>query len=82
MRQDPGTEIELCAHCMVDHRYALGTGFAKYPFNAQTVLWRIMLFIYRKAHFIGLRGGIWRVLGVDRRKSLLSSLNSSGAAPT
>ncbi len=82
MRQDPGTEIELSTHCMVDHRNALGTGFAKYPFNAQTVLWRIMLFIDRKAHFIGLRGGICHILGVDRRKSLLSSLNSSGAAPT
>ena len=50
---------------MVDHRNALGTGIAKYPFSALTVLWRIMLFIDRKAHFIGLRGGIWRVLGVD-----------------
>ncbi len=66
MRQDPGTEIELSAHCMVDHRNALGTSFAKYLFNAQTVLWRIMLFIYRKTHFIGLRSGTWRVLGVDR----------------
>ena len=82
MRQDLGTEIELSAHCMDDHRNALGTGITKYPFNAQTVLWRIMLFIDRKAHFIGLLGGIWRVLGVDRRKSPLSSLNSSGAAPT
>ena len=43
---------------MVDHRNALGTRITKYPFNAQTVLWRIMLFIDRKAHFIGLRGGI------------------------
>ena len=51
---------------MVDHRNALGTGIAKYPFNAQTVLWRIMLFIDRKDHFIGFRGGIWRVLVVDR----------------
>ncbi len=34
MRQDPGTEIELSAHCMVDHRNELGAGIAKYPFNA------------------------------------------------
>ena len=39
MRQDPGTEIELSAHCKVDHRNELGTDTAKYPFNAQTVLW-------------------------------------------
>ena len=75
MRQDPGTEIELSGHCMVDHRNALGTGFAKYPFNAQTVFWRIMLFIYRKAHFIGLRSGIWRVLGVDRSEKNPSLCN-------
>ena len=75
MRQDTGSELELSAHCMVDHRNALGTGFAKYPFNAQTVLWRIMLFIYRKAHFIGLRSGIWRVLGVDRSEKNPSLCN-------
>ena len=75
MRQDPGTEIELSAHCMVDHRNALGTSFAKYLFNAQTVLWRIMLFIYRKTHFIGLRSGTWRVLGVDRSKKNPSLCN-------
>jgi hypothetical protein len=51
---------------MVDHREALGTGITKYPFKAKTILWRIMLFLDRKAHFIGLRGGIWRILGVDR----------------
>ncbi len=66
MRQSTGAELELSAHCMVDHRDALGTGIATYPFNAQTILWRIMLFIDRKAHFIGMRGGIWRILGVDR----------------
>ena len=75
MRQDPGTEIELSAHCMVDHRNALGTSITKYQFNAQTGLWRIMLFIYRKAHFIGLRGGIWRVLGVDRSEKNPSLCN-------
>ena len=58
MHQDPGTEIELSAHCMVARRNAFGTGIAKYLFNAQTVLWRTMLFIDRNAHFIGLRGGI------------------------
>jgi len=51
---------------MVDRRNALGTSFAKYPFNAQTVLWCIMLCIDHNTHFISLRGGIWHVLGVDR----------------
>jgi len=34
-----------------------------------------MLFIDRKAHFIGLRGGIWRVLGVDRSEKNPSLCN-------
>ena len=66
MTEEPGAEFELSSHCLVDHREALGTGIAKNPITAQTVLWRIMLYIDRKAHFVGLRGGIWRVLGVDR----------------
>ena len=60
---------------MVEHRNALGTSIAKYPFNAQTVLWRITLFIDRNAHFIGLRGGIWHVLGVGRSEKIPSLWN-------
>ena len=60
------TQIELSKHCLVDHREGLGTGLVKYPFTLQTVLWRILLFLDRKAHFIGVRGGAWRLLGVNR----------------
>ena len=66
MSEKAGSELELSAHCIIDHREALGTGFEEFRFTAQTVFWRIMLYLDRKAHFIGLRGGIWRLLGVDR----------------
>ncbi len=66
MSKKIGADIELSDHCLVDHREALGTGYIEYPFTAQTVLWRLMLHMDRKAHFVGLRGGVWRLLGVDR----------------
>ena len=58
--------FQLSDHCLVDHREALGTGYVELPFTAQTVSWRIMLHMDRKAHFVGLRGWIWRLLGIDR----------------
>ena len=66
MSEKASAELELSAHCLVDHLEALGTGFSEFPLTPQTVLRRIMLYIDRKAHFVGLRGGIWRILGVDR----------------
>ena len=66
MRNKMGADIELSDHCLVDHREALGSGYGDDPFTVQSVLWRLMLYIDRKAHFVGLRGGIWRLLGVDR----------------
>ncbi len=66
MERKIGAGIELSDHCLIDHRDALGTGIVELPFKAQTVLWRIMLWLDRKAHFVGLRGGTWRLLGVNR----------------
>lgn len=60
-----GSEIDLSGHCLVDHRQALGSGLAESPLTARTVLWRLMLRVDRQARFVGLRGGTWRILGVD-----------------
>ncbi len=59
-------DIELSDHCLVDHREALGSGYADYPLTAQTVLWRLMQLVDRKTHFVGLRGKVWRLLGLGR----------------
>jgi len=66
MEREINPRLQLSDHCLVDHRNALGTGMVEYPFSAQTVLWRAMLRLGRKAHFVGLRGSAWRVLGVNR----------------
>ena len=66
MNKKFGTELELSDHCLVEHRQALGTGLVEYPFTPQAISRRLMLYVDRKAHFVGLRGGIWHLLGVDR----------------
>ena len=56
------SDIKLSDHCIVDHiEYARSGG----PVNAPRVmLWWLAL--DRKMHFTGLRGRVWRLLGVDR----------------
>ena len=66
MSEMAGAGIELSDYCLIDHPEALGTGLVGYPFTAKNFMWRAMLRMDPKAHFVGLRGGIWRMLGVDR----------------
>ena len=60
-------EIKLSDHCLVDHLAPTDN-----PDAPRMRIWPGMLlaipfyFVDRKMHFTGLRGGIWRLLGVDR----------------
>ena len=60
-------EIRLSDHCLVDHLVRPAN-----PDAPQTKFWPGMLLAIpfymfdRKMHFTGLRGSIWRLLGVDR----------------
>jgi len=59
--------VKLSDHCLVDHLV-----HPPHPDAPRTKFWPGMLLavpfylIDRKMHFTGLRGGIWRLLGVDR----------------
>ena len=56
------TEIELSDHCIIDHFAALRhMGPVTVP---RAIRWWLLL--DRKMYFTGLRGRIWRFLGVDR----------------
>ena len=66
MNEMEGAGIELSDHCLIDHPEALGTGLVETPFTAKNLMRRAMLLVDPKAHFVGLRGGIWRMLGLDR----------------
>ena len=58
--------IHLSDHCLVDHRDWARQGGPVPPLTPLSFLWFALLRIDRKMHFPGLRGRIWRVLGVAR----------------
>ena len=57
---------ELSDHCLIDHREALSLGVIKPRLTPVAIMARALLLADRKMHFTGLRGGIWRLLGIDR----------------
>lgn len=57
---------QLSDHCLIDHRESLRLGGPKPKLTPLTLMRYAMLFADRKMHFIGLRGGLWRLLGIDR----------------
>lgn len=59
-------EIELSAHCVVSHQEWVQKDGPVANFTPLTPFRKSLLFLDRKMHFTGLRGGIWRLLGVDR----------------
>ena len=59
-------DFRLSDHCIVDHREWARQG-GSMPETTPLMLLRFSwLFLDRKMHFTGLRGGIWHLLGVDR----------------
>ena len=61
--QDEGN---LSNHCVISHFEVIRLGGPKPPFTPSTLLRLSLLSLDRKMHFTGLRGGIWRLLGVGR----------------
>ena len=59
-------EDKLSDHCLVSHFEAIRSGGPKPPLTPSTLLRLSLLCLDRKMHFTGLRGGIWRLLGVAR----------------
>ena len=61
-------EIKLSDHCLVDHLVRSPNPDAPrerfWPGKLLAIPYYLL--IDRKMHFTGLRGGIWRLLGVDR----------------
>ena len=62
----PGAEIDLSDHCLIDHREWLRQGGPKPKLTPLSLMWMTLLVADRKMHFTGLRGGLWRLLGIDR----------------
>ena len=68
--------VQLSDHCIVDHFEKVGIPeYDRIPGHSPIWLLRgLLLNLDRKMHFTGLRGGIWRLIGVDRSvKNLLIS---------
>lgn len=57
---------DLSDHCVLDHVEWMRDGGPKPAITTQSVMWRVLLVLDRKMHFTGLRGKIWRLLGVGR----------------
>lgn len=53
--------LELSDHCLIDHREAFSLGVPK-----PSLTRRAFLLADRKIYFTGLRGRLWRLLGIDR----------------
>lgn len=60
------TEHGLSDHCMVDHKEANSAGEEKHPLTPLWIIREAFYMIDRVMHFNGVRGTIWRTLGVDR----------------
>ena len=63
-------DIKLSDHCLVDHFERTpktpGVDVPRSKFRPSMLLAVPFYLIDRKMHFTGLRGGIWRLLGIDR----------------
>ena len=60
--------MPLSDHCLADH-IAMADGSPKTFLPPQTIGWRIkirLMRLDRKTHFTGLRGRMWKMLGVER----------------
>ena len=57
---------QLSDHCLVDHVEWIRQGGPKPKLTPLTITWRALMLADRKMHFTGLRGGLWRLLGIDR----------------
>ena len=57
---------ELSDTCIIDHLEWQREGAPVPKISPQSILWRALLTLDRKTHFTGVRGAIWRVLGVNR----------------
>ena len=61
-------QTKLSDHCVIDHFEKVEGWKEKHTlgFILRLPLLAPLLLLDRKMHFTGLRGGIWRALGVDR----------------
>ena len=58
--------IKLSEYCLIDHPgFREATGYRP-PSTPLWLLRTALMALDKKMHFTGLRGGVWRVLGVDR----------------
>ena len=57
-------DVNLSDHCLIDHFTQVEGMHDK--ITARKIVALPWLLVDRKMHFTGLRGGIWRALGVDR----------------
>ncbi len=55
---------ELSDHCLIDHTEAIRE--IKPSLTPVIAIAKALLIADRKMHFTGLRGGLWRLLGIDR----------------
>lgn len=58
--------LTLSDHCVVDHTQKLPDAEEQIPFGPKLPFLLGMFAIDRVMHFTGVRGALWRVLGVDR----------------
>lgn len=59
-------DVNLSDHCLIDHRDWISKGGPTPKVTPSQLLCRCLLYVDRKMHFTGLRGSIWRLLGIDR----------------
>ena len=57
---------QLSDHCLVDHKEWLRNGGQPPEPSPLNFLRLLFLSLDRKMHFTGLRGGLWRLLSIDR----------------
>ena len=57
---------ELSEHCLVDHVDYRRQGGEGPKLTPVSLMWRGLLMADNKMHFTGIRGGLWRLLGVNR----------------
>ena len=58
----------LSDHCLINH-FEKVEGKPRESFHPKMLVGLPLLFLDRKMHFNGLRGGIWRAIGVNRSPS-------------